>query len=214
MHEEALTEKAKTLFPYFSKFKGFYLAGGTALALYIGHRISVDFDFFSSQPLPKNLLMQIKRVFKDSAIHVTYRAPEQLNLLIDDVQTTFFYYEYPLIDSLLFFQKSALASLREIAAMKAFFVGKRLSYRDYVDWYFLLSEKYVTFQEVLETCQKKFGSDFNGRLFLGQLVSLEDIPIQKINFLRNPVDRFAIQSFLEKSVRLFMKDKKKLKSLC
>ena len=50
MHDEALTAKAFELFPLLSKFKNFYLAGGTALALHIGHRLSVDFDLFSSLP--------------------------------------------------------------------------------------------------------------------------------------------------------------------
>ena len=76
--------------------------------------------------------------------------------------------------------------------MKAFAVGKRLAYKDYVDWYFLLKEKYVELEDVIPFCQKKFGNDFNDRLFLGQLASLEDIPTQKIDFLRDAVDRISI----------------------
>ena len=44
MHDESLTKEAGEILPFFEKFEGFYLAGGTALALQIGHRISVDFD--------------------------------------------------------------------------------------------------------------------------------------------------------------------------
>jgi len=46
MFQEALTEKGKEFFPLLKKFNDFYLAGGTALALQIGHRVSIDFDFF------------------------------------------------------------------------------------------------------------------------------------------------------------------------
>src|ERR1700683_1454425 len=46
MHTEALTEEGLRLFPALAAFDDFYLAGGTALALQIGHRISVDFDLF------------------------------------------------------------------------------------------------------------------------------------------------------------------------
>ncbi len=49
MHTEALTEKGQHLLPTLLTFTGFYLAGGTALALQIGHRVSVDFDFFSPE---------------------------------------------------------------------------------------------------------------------------------------------------------------------
>jgi hypothetical protein len=45
MHYEALTEEGRKVFPYLKDFKDFYLAGGTALALQLGHRVSVDFGF-------------------------------------------------------------------------------------------------------------------------------------------------------------------------
>ena len=179
------------------------MVGGTALALQIGHRLSVDFDFFSSQELPANLLAQVKQIFPRSSISVTYSVPEQLNVLIDDIKTTFFRYEYPVLDPLISYQDVPVASIREIAAMKAFAVGRRLSYKDYVDWYFLLKEKYVDLENVIAFCQKKFGNDFNDRLFLGQLVSFEDIPTQKIDFFGDQIDRVAIQQFIEATVRNF-----------
>ena len=201
MHEEALTKRAAILFPRFARFKKFYLVGGTALSLQIGHRLSVDFDFFSSDELPSNLLQQIKRVFSGVPVSVTYRAPEQLNVLIGNIKTTFFHFEYPMVDPLVEYRGVLLASVQEIAAMKAFAVGKRLAYKDYVDWYFLLKEKYAELSDVISFCQKKFGNDFNDRLFLGQLVSFEDIPSQKIDFLRSEVDRAIIEKFLRAAVR-------------
>lgn len=171
------------------------------MALQIGHRLSVDFDLFSSEELPPNLLRQVKRVFSSSSVSVTYRVPEQLNLLIDNIQTTFFFYEYPVVDPFVEYRGVSLVSIREIAAMKAFAVGKRLSYKDYVDWYFMLKEGYVGLEEVISLCKKKFGNDFNDRLFLGQLVSLEDIPSQKIDFLRDAPDRATIEEFLKDTVR-------------
>ena len=203
MHEKAFIKQAVALFPSFAKLEGFYLVGGTALALQIGHRLSVDFDFFSSQELPVNLLARIKRIFSNSSIAVTYSAPGQLNVLIDDIKTTFFHYEYPVFDPFVVYQGVSLASIREIAAMKAFAVGRRLSYKDYVDWYFLLKEKHVGLEDAIAFCQKKFGNDFNDRLFLGQLVSLEEIATQKIDFLGNPVDRATVQRFLREAVRSF-----------
>lgn len=59
MHEQALTKQTSALLPYFAKFEGFYLVGGTALALQIGHRISHDFDFFTSKDLPPSLLRHL-----------------------------------------------------------------------------------------------------------------------------------------------------------
>lgn len=203
IHTEALTSKAAALFPYFSRFKKFYLVGGTGLALQIGHRISVDFDFFTSEELPSNLLKRVKRLFPAVSTSVTYRAPEQLNILIDGVKTTFFYYPYPVLEPFVTYQGNSIASILEIAAMKAFVIGKRLSYKDYVDWYFLLKERHVGLGDVIALAKKKFGGDFNDRLFLGQLVSMEDIPTQKIDFLRNSVEPSTIKKLLTYSVRKF-----------
>ncbi len=204
MREQILTKEAKELFPKFSRFENFYLAGGTALALQIGHRISVDFDFFSEKELPVYLLQKVKRIFADIPIKVTYKDPkQQLNILLNGIKTTFFYYPYPVIKSPVKYQGVPVATIFEIAAMKAFSIGKRLSYKDYVDWYFLLSEGHITLQQVIKIANKKFGGDFNARLFLGQLVSISDVPSLEIDFFRDAVDRKTIKNFLEKTVRDF-----------
>jgi len=204
MHEEALTAKAKKLFPNFKRFKKFYLVGGTGLALQIGHRVSLDFDFFTKEELPRDLLQRVKRVFPAASIAVTYRAPEQLNVLIDNIKTTFFQFTYPVLNPFVKYQSIPIASIREIAAMKAFSVGMRLSYKDYIDWYFLLKEKHIVLDDVITFAKRKFGGDFNDRLFLGQLSSMKDIPTQKIDFLRDQVDHATIQEFLRAEVRKFM----------
>ena len=64
MRQEALTNKGQEIFSWLENFKDYYLAGGTALALQIGHRISVDFDLFYSENIPKDLLRKIKTIFK------------------------------------------------------------------------------------------------------------------------------------------------------
>lgn len=203
MHDEVLTQSAAVLLPFLARFKDFYLAGGTALALQIGHRRSVDFDLFSEKPLPQGLLAQVKRACASRSVVVTYSSPEQLNVLIGDIKTTFLYFPYPVINDLVTYHDLSVASVREIAAMKAFSIGKRLAFKDYVDWYFMLKEKQVTLPDVISLAQKKFAGDFNDRLFLGQLVSLSDVPEQTIDFLRDAVDKTEIEKFLEHSIKEF-----------
>ena len=67
MHREVLTKRAIELFGLLSRFPGFYLAGGTALALQIGHRVSVDFDLFSDKDIERSLLPRVQRAFSDAA---------------------------------------------------------------------------------------------------------------------------------------------------
>ena len=203
MHDEILTPDVIVLLPQLGRFENFYLVGGTALALQIGHRRSIDFDLFSSISLPIGLLDRVKRIFTSQSVSTTYRSSEQLNLIIRNVKITFLFFNYPVIDQLVEYKGLQLASIREIASMKAFTIGKRLSYKDYIDWYFLLKESHIGLADVIAHAKQKFGSDFNDRLFLGQLVSLAEVPTQKIDFLRDEVDRETITKFLETTVKEF-----------
>lgn len=203
MHPEALTEAGSRVFPRLAPFRSFYLVGGTALALQIGHRVSVDFDLFSNAELPRTLLSRVRRVFPGQFILPTINNREQLNVSIRGVKTTFFRYQYPPILPLVTYQGVRMASVPEIAAMKAFAIGQRGTYRDYVDMYFLLAERHITIRKILQLAKKKYGAEFNDRLFLEQLVYLEDIPSAPVEFLRDSVDRKTIQQFLEGAVRQF-----------
>ncbi len=83
MHLEVIPKENINIFQKLSNFNNFYLAGGTALALQIGHRISVDFDFFSDKEIDKNLLNKVKKVFPDKEIITSVNNPDELTILIN-----------------------------------------------------------------------------------------------------------------------------------
>ncbi|MGC9031762.1 MAG: nucleotidyl transferase AbiEii/AbiGii toxin family protein [Minisyncoccia bacterium] len=76
MHPEVITSEARKIFDELRNFPQFYLAGGTGLALQLGHRISIDFDLFWEKEIPKDLLPKIRKVFKDSKIEVVVNHSE------------------------------------------------------------------------------------------------------------------------------------------
>lgn len=203
MHPEALTETGAKLFPRLGRFNpDFYLVGGTALALQIGHRVSIDFDLFSNEELPRTLLPKVKRAFPDAAIVPTINNPEQLNVTVSGIKATFFWYRYPPVEPLVEYQGVRMASVPEIAVMKAFAIGQRGTYRDYVDIYFLLAENHVTITDIFELAEKKYPGEFNERLFLEQLTYLDDVREAAVQFLRDPIKRKNIQASLEEQVKL------------
>jgi hypothetical protein len=203
MHDDALTKEASRLLPSFVRLKSFYLVGGTALALQIGHRLSVDFDFFSREDLPERLLQNVRRVFREAQVEATLRTAEQVNCLINNIKTTFFSYPYDVVLPFIEYKNVPIISIKELAAMKAFAIGKRLSYKDYVDWYFLLQERHINLEETIAIAEKKYGGDFNDRLFLEQLASLSDIRTSDIDFLRDEVDRGTMEKFFKKTIQAF-----------
>ncbi len=184
MHHEALTEHSKLLFPGLRQFPEFYLAGGTALALQIGHRVSVDFDLFSESPIRKNLLSKVKRVYADAPVHTSVNNPDELTVFIEETKITFLHYPFPTLAVPDAHEGIRILGVLEIAATKAYTIGRRGSYKDYIDLYFILAEHHASLEDIIELAQKKYGGEFNDRLFLEQLVYLDDIEDTAITLLR------------------------------
>lgn len=204
MYSEALNKQSQKIFLRLNHFKDFYLAGGTALALQLGHRISVDFDFFSEKPIDKNLLLNVKKVFSDAEIIPSVNNSDELTVFADGIKITFIFYPFPVIGECLQYQGVNLFNIKEIAATKAYTIGRRGSFKDYVDLYFVISGNYAFLNEIMELANKKYGSDFNSRLFLEQLIYLKDIEDTEILFLKKSIGKDDVERF-------FISEIKKLK---
>ena len=124
-HLDALTDKGKTIFPRLSYFSDFYLAGGTALALQIGHRVSVDFDFFHEDKIKRTLLPSVEKVFDQSKRHVLVNNANELTILVDEVKITFLSYPFPVILPKTHIGEIVALSVAEIGATKAYTIGRR-----------------------------------------------------------------------------------------
>lgn len=200
MNLEVLTKEGKDIFPMFGKFEDFYLAGGTALALQIGHRISVDFDFFSEKEISKNLLAKVKRVFEGKTIIPSVNNPDELTIFVNDIKTTFLFYPFTVKNSLIDFNGLKLLSPKEIAATKAYTIGRRGTLKDYVDLYFIISEKISSLDEIMDMAKNKFGNEFNDRLFLEQLVYFNDIEETEIKFIKKQITKNDLEKFFKSEV--------------
>ncbi len=201
MRLEALTEKGKEIFSKLGSFDDFYLAGGTALALQIGHRVSIDFDLFSEKEISKDFLSKIKQIFSEKDVSVVVNNPDEVTAFVSETKVTFLKYPFPLIYDFINYEGVNLANVKEIAGIKAYTIGRRGSFKDYIDLYFILSEKYSSLNEIIDVAQKKYQGDFNSRLFLEQLLYLEDIADTKIVFLKNSVDKKGLRKFFEEEIK-------------
>lgn len=202
MHPEVLDQRGQALFSRLPHFQGFYLAGGTAAALYLGHRISVDFDLFSGREIPDALFDTVKRVFSGKPIKLSVSSKDDLTVFIDERKISFLHYPFPLVLGVTEYQNVALARLQEIGAMKAYTIGRRGAYKDYVDLYFLLAEQHTTLQAIIALAEKKYGGEFNARLFLEQLVYLDDITDTNVQLLRRrELTKEQAQLFFEERIR-------------
>lgn len=201
MHPEALPDKGKRLLVYLKQFKGFHLAGGTAAALQIGHRISVDFNLFSEKEISRNLLTHAKKIFTGIRVTTSVNNSDELTLFAEDTKITFLYYPFPTIKPCVRYEGITVLSLKELAATKAYAIGRRGSFKDYVDLYYLLTEKHTSINEILSIAERKYRNNFNSRLFLEQLIYLEDVTDTDIIFLKKRVNKKMIKAFFENEIK-------------
>jgi len=174
MHKEILSENQKKLLDFISFFKKeYYLVGGTAIALHIGHRESVDFDLFSkSNPRVKSIKNLLEK--KNISFSVLHEASDQIHLIISDVKITFFNYPFNIEHNISFEHYIKLPDLIHLAAMKAFALGGRAKWKDYIDLYFILKKSHPI-HLIEKTAKNIFGDRFNIKLFRQQLAYFADI---------------------------------------
>jgi len=200
MYQEVLNDKGKIIFPYLEKFKDFYLAGGTALALQMGHRISIDFDFFCDKKISKTLLNKVRKVFENKTVIPLVNNTDELTVLVEDVKITFLKYPFPVLHQLIDCDGLNLLSINEIASTKAYSIGRRGVLKDYVDLYFIISKKETTLEEIIKISEKKYGDIFNARLFLEQLIDVKNVEDTDIVFLKEKVNKKTLELFFEKEI--------------
>jgi len=201
MHPEIFSKNQVDLLPYLKKFqRSFFMVGGTAIALHLGHRRSIDFDLFTPARL-------VKHRIKSKLLEIPYpQVPlfedfDQLHLSVHNVKVTFFSFPYPIehgvnIDSFI-----SIPSLMTLASMKAFALGGRAKWKDYVDLYYILRDHY-TIEDIAIEAKANFGQMFSEKLFREQLAFHKDINYSEpVEYISTPVPEDEMKDFLiEKAI--------------
>jgi len=159
MFENVLSENAKKSLAILGQskiLKNAYMAGGTALALQINHRLSYDFDFFTTEEFDAVILPQkIKKLIPDFNLDRT----DWGTILgaIDNTRFSLFFYTYPLLFKTNNFLGVDIADIKDIAPMKIAAISDRCSKKDFIDLYFIIKiEKILSLKECLALYDKKF----------------------------------------------------------
>lgn len=133
----------------------FYLAGGTALSLQLGHRLSVDLDFFSQtqNDIPA-LIEPLRQALKDFSPIMADHSWGNLVFLADNVRVGFYGYGYNLVKPLLKTDGLVLANVEDIGLMKLDALLSRASRKDFHDLYELC--KQIPMRDLLNLAPQKF----------------------------------------------------------
>ena len=173
MNKQVLNSDQEQLLSLIQTFSSdFYLVGGTAIALHIGHRRSIDFDLFTDNTFDP--MVTRNKVIQSKPVEYTFsQGAGELTVLVEKVKITFFHYPFNVDRSVNFDNYIRLPDLITLGAMKAFALGRRAKWKDYVDLYFIFKE--FSFQELVKKTNSIFKTEFNEKLFRTQLGYFDDI---------------------------------------
>jgi hypothetical protein len=140
-----------------------YLAGGTAVALYLGHRRSDDFDWFTPQTIPPaKLLADVEGLGFPVSVRQNTEGTFLAN--VSGVSFSVFRFRYPLLESPVVLDGCALASIRDLAAMKLLAIYQRGTKKDFIDIHAILEAKHFTLPEMFAAFSEKYSIDDTSEL--------------------------------------------------
>ncbi len=209
LHWNILDKKRTDILPLLRNFseQGFYLAGGTGLALLLGHRDSLDFDFFTAGDFDTaELTKKLEYVFKGHKLSITQLQKNTVSCEIDDtIQLSFFGYSYELLKPLVKSEYFEIASMEDIACMKLSAITQRNVEKDYVDLYYISQS--IPLKDLIGLCLKKYPS-FNEVMILKSLPFVEDVKKEHIIFKENHnVTLEEIKKYFEQALRTYVREK-------
>jgi len=178
---------------------GWILAGGTALALQLGHRISVDLDFFRFEDFQVAPLRQaLARLGK---LEIPSMAPGTLHCRLDGIRLTFSGSEVPFLYEPVPYRGLHLADVRDIAAMKVIAVAGRGAKKDFIDLYAYLDAG-ASFPDLMAVVQQRYrDTDFNVMHLLRSLVYFDDAEAEPMPKMLSRAGWPEIRRRLEREAR-------------
>lgn len=176
----------------------FYLSGGTALSLLLGHRESEDLDWFNQKNFdPVKLQSKLEALGKLTQVELE---DNTLNAYLKDVKVQFLGYPYPLLQPLLTWQNIKISSLLDIACTKLQTIGMRGSKKDFIDLFFLL--KQFELEELFGWLKQKYrGVDYNQPHLLKSLVYFVNADGQPMPRMHQEANWEAIKQDLIEKVK-------------
>ncbi len=175
------------------------LAGGTGLALHLGHRYSEDLGLFGNLPFdPSGLAEALSRVGR---VRVQQSAADTLHVELNGFRVGFLRTRTPFLFPGTVYRRLTVADPRDIAVMKVVAIGGRGSRKDFVDLFFYLKSG-GTLAGVFSLLDRRYpGLDFNTYHLLKSLVYFEDAEEEPLPQMIRPAEWAAIKRLMIEEVR-------------
>lgn len=168
MHKGCLSKKGwqvlRSLKSMLKKYNA-TLAGGTALALHIGHRVSVDLDFFTDADFRvESIISEIRKIGR--SFRIISEGEGYLIAEVEGIKVSLFKYDYLFLEKPVMLEGVRIAQILDIASMKVIAISQRGTKRDFVVLYIILQD--TPFHKIAEHMVKRFGKERINPLHIGK----------------------------------------------
>ncbi|MBM4135308.1 MAG: nucleotidyl transferase AbiEii/AbiGii toxin family protein [Nitrospira sp.] len=141
------------------------LAGGTALALHLGHRVSADLDFFTDKNFSvENIISEIRKT--GHSFRLISEGEGYLIADVEGIKVSMFRYYYPFLEKPVKYEGIPIAGILDIASMKVIAISQRGTKRDFIDLYFILQD--MPFHKIADHMIKRFGKERVNPIHIGK----------------------------------------------
>jgi hypothetical protein len=205
MHEQVLPPRSADILSRIEaaadeRFQGWTLAGGTGLALRIGHRLSQDFDFFRTDAFRPERMHDALRAI--GAYETALEDAGSLAVLLGGVKLSFFKVLDPFLYEATTWRFTRIAAPMDIALMKLAAIAGRGARKDFIDLWFLLRDGSVDLRACLDQLPAKYGAARVNRLhILKSLAYFADAENEPMPRMLLPFDWPACRGYFEQAVR-------------
>ncbi|HSW88380.1 MAG TPA: nucleotidyl transferase AbiEii/AbiGii toxin family protein [Candidatus Saccharimonadales bacterium] len=180
------------------EIQNFYLSGGTALSLQLGHRESEDLDFFIKNSFNPQILLQ--KFLQYGKLEDVMTGEGTLNLFMNNVKLQFLHYPYDLLETVIPWNGIHLSSVIDIACTKLITISDRGSKKDYIDLYVILQQ--ISLQELFNKLQEKYKNvEYNLPHILKSLVYFNDAEEQPMPKMHIDLTWEQTKNFITEQVK-------------
>jgi predicted nucleotidyltransferase component of viral defense system len=178
----------------------FYLAGGTALSLQIGHRLSVDLDFFSPTEDIPSIRSGIEKALAPFNATLADSSWGNLVYLARNVRVGFYGYGYSLVAPLIETKEVRLASIEDIALMKLDALLSRSARKDFYDLYFICQS--IPLRQIFDKAPQKYPAirDFEAQT-IKRLVYFENAEVEANPLMLHHIDWQTVKEYFIKQAK-------------
>lgn len=199
MHREILNINQEKQWNLLQNFATEYLlVGGTSISLQIGHRESIDFDLCTQKAIRSDRINTVFYKYKYKIDTVLVDTNEEFTCVVDNVKWTFFSYPFPILGEVFLGESIHSPDLLGLAAMKAYALGRRGKWKDYVDLFILMKQE-LSVKEIAKSAKEIFNGAFSEKMFRQQLLFWDDIDYsEEVVWVGETHTNKEIYTFLEK----------------